>query len=221
MKICAIILSQNNANTIGDLIARCRNVLEPDVFVLDDDSSDDTLIVARNAGAAILYPEPQQNESPTMAGLRNAYELEYTHGIVIRASAPHVPEVIPSLVDAAWNFPSRIFLGVAKGQRRRFAATNFWANLAALTLFEDAASPIRLYPLEGILSLPCKESGPHFDTEALVRASWAGIETDHVEVTTFQAELPHRPGANIFGMKLFLQMLIRSPKIILKRLRTI
>lgn len=220
MKICAIIITHNNEDTIENLVIHCRNVMEPDVFVFDNQSDDDTIQVARETGAAILRSQVPDGHTPLpIKALQAAAELHYTHAIILRADEAntHIPMEIPRLVNAAWDAPDKILIGIPPN--RRSSLLTLMANLSGWRNFKDAWSAFRLYPIQETLNLGCKETGRHFEPEALVRASWAGIPTAHVDIVQANStsDLAHSP-ATAVSVKLMFGMLIRIPRLLWQRL---
>ncbi len=219
MQICAILITRNNESTIENLVLRCRHVIEPDVFVVDRDSVDDTVQRAIAAGAMHL-DAAQGRESVVMAALREVGALGYTHAVVLRASdaSHHAPEQISRFVNAAFDNPGGILIASGHGAATRRLA-NVIASISGWRRFEDAASTFRLYPVEETLGLGCRESDDHVDTEALVRASWAGIPTCHIPTAReWDRTAPAAGLSPGFGLRMLAGMLIRSPRLLWRRL---
>lgn len=229
MKICALIPVYNNADTIAQVIERCRTVIEPDILVVSDGSTDGSDILAREAGAWVEKIETNQGKGHAIRhGLRVAQKEGYTHAIVLDADGQHQPEEIPHLIDATWNFPERIWIGVRRmskkstpaSSRRGRAISNFWTTVDGWQRCRDAQSGFRVYPIEETLALGCREQGFTFEMEVLIRAAWAGLRFGHLEVNVVYPEgkrVSHfdKKKDNLrftwLSFRMFCQMLLKSP----------
>ena len=93
-----IIPAKNESATIGDVVARARELHEhAEVIVVDDGSSDDTGAVAGQAGALVLrHPVPLGNGAAVKAGARAA-----TGSILVfmDGDGQHRPDEIASLLQ--------------------------------------------------------------------------------------------------------------------------
>lgn len=191
MRICAIIPVYNNVQTVGDVVLRCRNILEPDVMVVADGSTDGSDEAARSAGARVIRIEENRGKGNAIrTGLMEAQERGYTNAVVVDADGQHLPEEIPRLMEAALQNREKIWVGVRRMSRDEVPASslrgrsisNFWATLNGWQKCEDTQSGFRVYPVEETLALGCTEDGFAFEMEVLVRAAWKGMGVGHVEV---------------------------------------
>lgn len=94
-----VIPALNEEETVGDVVRRAREVLDPDdeVIVVDDGSTDDTGRVAEEAGARVVRrPYPFGNGSAIKAGARAARGERI---IMLDADGQHDPALIPRLLE--------------------------------------------------------------------------------------------------------------------------
>ncbi len=191
MRICALIPVYNNEGTIGDVVQRCRTVIEPDILVVADGPTDGSEQLAIDAGAQVVsLPENQGKGRAIRCGLEEAHSRGYTHAIVLDADGQHLPEEIPKIYDGILNFPDHLWIGVRnmvpdatpKSSRRGRSISNFWTTLNGWQRCRDAQCGYRVYPIEETLALGCKEDGFTFEMEVLVRASWAGMRYRHMDI---------------------------------------
>ena len=237
MRVCALIPVYNNKDTIADVVKRCRSVLEPDVLVISDGSTDGSDALAYEAGGHLILNVKNEGKGAAIKrGLREASSLGYTHAIVLDADGQHLPEEIPQLLDAVWQQPDALWVCVRKmlpsaapvKSRRGRAISNFWTTLNGLQRCRDAQSGFRCYPIEPVLALVCHENGFAFEMEVLVKASWAGMRIRHIDVEVLYPKDeakrvshfdPYRDNvrASWLSFKLFFAMLIRAPLIVYNR----
>lgn len=237
MRVCALIPVYNNVKTIEDVVKRCRTVIEPDLFVISDGSTDGSDQVARAAGANVIaVPFNQGKGRAIVRGLMEVKKKHYTHAIVLDADGQHLPEEIPRLMDAVWNAPDHLWVCVRRmssaeapaASLRGRSISNFWTTLNGWQRCLDAQSGFRCYPVEKTLALGCREAGFAFEMEVLVRASWAGIRISHLDVDVLYPRYADRVThfnpvrdnfrASWLSFKMFWSMLARSPVIAYKRI---
>ena len=239
MKICALIPVYNNARTIGQIIERCRTVIEPDILVISDGSTDGSDDVARQAGAFVEKIQTNRGKGHAIRhGMRLALEEGYTHVVVLDADGQHQPEEIPNLIDASWNFPERIWIGVRRmdststpaSSRRGRAISNFWTTVDGWQRCRDAQCGFRIYPIEETLALRCREEGFAFEMEVLIRAYWAGLRFGHLDIDVIYPKEGHvthfdKRKDNLrftwLSFRMFCQMLLKSPILIYNSLRNL
>ena len=237
MKPVALIPVYDNAGTIGDVVERCRGVMEPDVMVVADGSRDGSDELAREAGAEVVRHEENQGKGRAIVtGLSAARDKGYTHAVVVDADGQHLPEEIPRLLDAAWEAPERIWIGVRQmdgngvppSSRRGRSISNFWATLNGWQRCRDTQCGFRVYPVEETLDLGCKETGFAFEMEVLVRAAWKGLKVGHVPVEVLYQEGDDRVthfdmkrdnlAFSWLSFKMFWGMLVRSPLLLWRKI---
>ncbi|MBW2278530.1 MAG: glycosyltransferase family 2 protein [Deltaproteobacteria bacterium] len=237
MKPVALIPVYDNAGTIADVVTRCRGVMEPDVMVVADGSRDGSDVLARDAGAKVVrLPENQGKGSAIVKGLAEARKRGYSHAVVVDADGQHLPEEIPRLLDAAWDEPERIWVGVRRmegesippSSLRGRSISNFWATLNGWQRCRDTQSGFRVYPVEETLELGCREHGFAFEMEVLVRAAWAGMRVGHVPVEVHYQEGDERVthfdmkrdnlAFSWLSFKMFWGMLARSPLLLWRKI---
>lgn len=236
IKPCAIIPVYNNAATIGEVVLRCRNFIEPDLLVVSDGSTDGSDDLARRAGAEVIsVPENLGKGRAILTGLKEAETRGYTHAVVIDADGQHLPEEIPRMIDAAWKSPDRIWVGARRmgkdstpgSSRIGRTISNFWATINSWQVCRDAQSGFRIYPVKETLSLNCREPGFTFEMEVLIRASWSGIKIGHMDIDVVyptEERVSHfdmrRDNARFtwISFKMFWGMVVRIPMILYRKI---
>jgi len=234
MKVCVVIPVYNNAGTVGDVVLRCRQVIEPDIVVVSDGSTDGSDDAAEQAGAMVFsLAENKGKGRAILYGLEQAGKLGYTHAIVLDADGQHLPEEIPRFESAILDFPSRIWCGV-RGMnedftpiwsRRGRSISNFWATLLGWQRCRDAQCGFRGYPIEETLALNCRENGFTFEMEVLIRASWAGLRIGHKDIDVYypKERVTHfdmrRDNLRFswLSFRMFWQMVLRIPVLLYRK----
>jgi len=126
MEISIIVPAFNEAEVIGQLVARIRR-LYPDstdveVIVVDDGSTDDTGSIAQAAGAWIIrHPYNMGNGAAVKTGIRNACGQLL---VMLDGDGQHAPEDIPKLLSQLGPYDMVV------GARTRESETGFHRDLA-------------------------------------------------------------------------------------------
>ena len=220
MNVCAIIFTKDSADKIENIVLRARAMLEPDIYIMDMGSDDFTPQLAGAAGARLL--SQTRYEGPIVfQALRQADELGYTHAVLLNANnETHRPELIPMFVNAFWKAPHTIFVATGK-QKPRASVSNALLTASAMCTIRDAWNGFRGYPIAEVLQLGDMADDAHVDAEVLVRASWAGLSTRHLEVDTscpIESEIGNSSHAIWFSLKLLGRGMIKLPALLRRRL---
>lgn len=108
-KVSVVIPAYNEAKSIGDVIARCKQFCD-EVIVVDDGSTDDTAKIAESLGALVIRHERNFGiPKATQNGFKAA------HGDIIvtmDADGQHDPSDIPKLTKPLTDGRAEVALGV-------------------------------------------------------------------------------------------------------------
>lgn len=102
--ICVTIPAYNEEETVGDVIQDCQDALDAagydhTVLVVDDGSTDDTVVVAEAAGAQVVSHHTNRGLGRTFAtAMRHALETEADIIVNIDADGQYVPGEMPDLI---------------------------------------------------------------------------------------------------------------------------
>ena len=154
----AVMPARNEAATVAEVVAGVRAALGCDVLLVDDASSDDTVALARAAGATVLrLPIGLGAWGATQTGLRHAHRHGYAGVISLDADGQHRPDSLPCLFEAQARSGANVVIGTCVG-RLSAAKRIAWRYLRLLTGLDlhDLTSGLRLYDAEAVRIL----SGP-------------------------------------------------------------
>jgi glycosyltransferase involved in cell wall biosynthesis len=189
----AVIPAYQEAATIADVVARLRAAAPAlPILVVDDGSTDDTVALAADAGAAVMRGGANEGKGAALRrGMRRALAMGAAQVVTLDGDGQHRPEDLPRLLALA--APDRIVIGSRRGaagqpaaRRRANRVADFWISWAARHPVSDSQSGFRLYPAAALADLTRYEGrarGFSFESEILIDAARAGI-------TTVSAEIP-------------------------------
>jgi len=102
-RIAAVIAAYNEQQHIAEVIIKTKKYVEH-VIVVDDGSTDDTSIVAKEAGALVLTHSINLGKgSAVKTGCDFAEKKEFEKIILIDADGQHNPDEIPQFIQALQN----------------------------------------------------------------------------------------------------------------------
>ncbi|MDR1489634.1 MAG: DUF2062 domain-containing protein [Desulfovibrio sp.] len=196
----------NHGATLADVV-RAALSLHPHVLVVDDASTDlryendqarpdGSLVPAAShplCGLAVSCLRHQRNlgkGAAILTGAAASAKKGMTHIITIDADAQHDPADLPRFLAAATADPLTIYVGdrdfntpnVPFSSRFGRSFSNFWYAVQTGRLTKDVQSGFRLYPLAVLDKIRCLERRYGFETEVLVRASWAGFAIKNLPI---------------------------------------
>lgn len=154
-----VIPAQNEAATIGALIAQLQALYSFDIVVIDDGSSDDTAIVAKSSGAVVLnHVRALGAWKATQTGIRYALAKSYQGVITMDADGQHLPIEINQLLECAKSGVD-VVVGscVSRGDVLRHTAWRFFRAVSGINV-KDITSGFRLYNFAALRVLSTKEA---------------------------------------------------------------
>ncbi len=111
-KTCAAVIPCfNEGATIAPLVAAVRRYL-PSVMVVDDGSTDDTPVLARDAGATVVGHRQNRGKGVALRiGLSEARKLGFERVATLDGDGQHAPEDLPVFLDCAEQTGARLVIG--------------------------------------------------------------------------------------------------------------
>ncbi|MHC4958141.1 MAG: DUF2062 domain-containing protein [Planctomycetota bacterium] len=185
MRPCIVVFARNDSGTVTDVAGAASGYAT--VFVVDDGSSDSTpLALAKLERVTVVHhPERRGKGAALQSAFGAARERGYTHAITLDGDGRHPPQVLESLL-------ARPDDALVVGEEPTGRA-GFWTWVE--TGLRVAPGGPRRYPLAAIEPLRLVTNGREFETEALVKATWADVPVRCIEV----AETGRAPRARSFA----------------------
>jgi len=203
--IVILIPAHNEAASIGKVLRDIRRQVDHPVVVIDDASEDDTIAVARDAGAQVLPLAAHLGAWGAMqTGIRHALRQGYDYAVTMDADGQHQARYLSRLIEPVVLETADVTIGAypSRGSQPRKLAWSVLRRLSGLKM-EDITSGFRGYNrramallaqrgatlLEyqdiGVLALLCRHNlrllevpvnmGPRHDGHSRVYRSWAMV----------------------------------------------
>lgn len=192
MTFCAVIPTYNNARTVADIVNRTLAVC-PQVIVVNDGSTDDTLAVLeplKENIQLITYPRNRGKGHALRLGLEAARKAGYDYAVTLDSDGQHRPEDIPALVAAAVDDDTLVVGsrniqadGMPAGNTFANRFSNFWFRLQTGIKLPDTQTGFRLYPLNLLPCLALLTARYESELELLVFSAWRGVRLVPVSVS--------------------------------------
>lgn len=198
----------NHSHTLRQVVAEVQRI-HPHILVVDDGSTDMPPLPDSGVQATTItnpdhplcdlhvhYIRHDTNRGKGAAiitAARKAESLRFSHIITIDADGQHSPEDIPVFLATCQAHPMAIVVGTRNFATKnvpgssRFGRmfSNFWFKVQTGHIIGDSQSGFRAYPIAVLGAVSCSETHYSFETEILVRASWAGFAVHDVPITVY------------------------------------
>ena len=216
MKIGIVIPVYNHSKTLRDVVIRALEVHDA-VMVVGDGSTDggiDTL-----AGLDVHIVQHERNSGKGAAILTAAKacrQLGMTHIATIDADGQHDPVEIRSFIPKVHSEPFSVIVGKRNFKTHNVPGltkfgrhfSNFWFRLQTGQALGDTQSGFRVYPLVVLENLRLREKRFAFEIEILVKAAWAGVKLQEVNINVFYPTADKRISHfRVFGDNLQISLL--------------
>lgn len=188
---CVVIIpAHNEAEDIAFVIGEINQHSNFPVVVVDDASSDDTIQVARQAGAVVIPLAVQLGAwGATQTGLRYALKNNYHYAITMDADGQHLAESLPALLQPIIDKQADVTIGACtrRGSVLRKIAWTLMKRVSGIRL-EDLTSGFRVYDRRAIRRLAAWQATllEYQDVGVLAMLQSAGITIKDVEVEMLQ-----------------------------------
>ena len=155
-----LIPAHNEAATVGDIVAQIRKLWSYPVAVVDDCSTDNTIQIARAAGASVLPLTIQLGAwGAIQTGLRYALRQGFRTAVTLDADGQHEPQDIGTLLHPLVADEADVAIGAfpERASRARRLAWSYFRFLTGLEL-EDITSGFRAYNHAAMTVLASREA---------------------------------------------------------------
>ena len=194
--ILAVIPARNEAPTVADIVGRSLATGLCDVLVVDDASTDETALLARQAGATVItVPFSLGAWGATQTGMRYAQRNRYHTVVTLDADGQHHPEEIAQLLATLRRSGANVVIGTyaQRMSAARKLAGRYFRLLTRLNIL-DFTSGLRAYDRRAVRALASREASllDYQDMGVLMLLSKKGLLLE--EQPTFMS--PRRAGAS-------------------------
>lgn len=195
LNIVIVVPTYNNAKTIGGVLADIKQYANH-IIVVNDGSTDDTAqILSEIEGIEIITHQRNSGKGTALKnGLCKAKDDGYRYAITIDSDGQHFASDIPTFVKEIEATPDTLLVGGRNIQadnmpgKNTFANkfSNFWFKLETGVKLPDTQSGYRLYPLQLMNVQKWYYTAKYeFELEALVFASWGGVEVRNIPINVY------------------------------------
>ncbi|MGA2774805.1 MAG: glycosyltransferase family 2 protein [Candidatus Omnitrophota bacterium] len=195
MKACVVIPAYNEEKTISALIDKIRKQ-GLDVVIIDDGSTDNTAKIAQDKGAVLIHNEKNQGKGAALIkGFNYVLDKGFDAVICMDGDGQHLPEDIPSFIQAAENSSSGLFVGNRMTNLKgmpfvRMLTNRFMSWLISLVAKQkiyDTQCGFRLIKSDVLKKVSLKASKFEIESELLIQASRFGFKIESLPIKTVYA----------------------------------
>lgn len=184
MKVAVIIPCVNEADYITDVVTRSKKYVDS-VVVVDNGSYDDTVLVARKAGAKVVYSHRKGMGAAIKKGLS---EVEADIYVTMDGDGQHNPDEIPQLIQPILDGKADFAVGVREDNdtmpEYRKLVNNLFSriyNSGSKIKLDDVQCGFRAFN-QNIKDIPVVSSGFSCVIELLVKSRKYGYRILPVSV---------------------------------------
>ncbi len=194
MQVDVIIPAFNEQNSIGSVITAIPKDLVRDIVVVDNNSSDETSINAKNAGATVLSETSQGYGYACLKGISHAKQKEQQPDVVVFMDADYsdFPEEITLLLNKIWNGADMVIGNRVKKKREKGSMTipQAFGNWLACWLMRilygyryHDLGPFRAIKFEKLLAMDMQDQTYGWTVEMQLKALKNKLKIEQVDVS--------------------------------------
>ena len=193
LKCCVLVPTYNNAKTLKRVLDGILEITE-DLIIVNDGSTDSTseILSAYPLVEQIHVAKNTGKGNALRLGFKKALSMGFEFAITIDSDGQHFPKEIPKFIETLYATPSKKLLLIGARNMENHTVpkkssfgnkfSNFWMWVMTGLKLTDTQSGFRLYPIKAMETIALRTSKFEFEVEAIVKASWNGIEISHVPI---------------------------------------
>ncbi len=191
INVAAVMPALNESRSIGSVVASVSNYALP--IVVDDGSTDSTVVVARYHGAHVVsHNENKGYEAALVTGFKVATELGMSYVITLDADGQHDPEIIKRFVDELLSGAD-----IVVGQRHRLQRIGEYLFSIIGSLIWGIKDPLcgmKAYKIECVQPIESFNNYDSVGSKFAIVAARNGKKITNLKLTT-----KPRDGSSRFG----------------------
>jgi len=190
-RIIAAIPCFNEERFIGSVVLKAKSYVDQ-VIVIDDGSTDNTAVVAEQAGATVIKHDSNQGKGAAVStAFKQAREMGCSALVLLDGDGQHEPANIPSLLQPVLESKADIVVGSrflqSKGYIPRYRIwgqriLTLLTNLGSRVRLTDSQSGFRAFSPKAIEALSFAEKGLSVESEMQFLATEANLQVAEVPV---------------------------------------
>ncbi len=215
-KTAVAIPAHNSADTIGMVISQVVAYVKPEsVFVVDDGSTDNTELFARDKGVWVLRHNTRRGKGSALRdAVRKIIEQDYEWIITLDSDLQHDPAEIPNFQSAAEHF--EVVLGKRAISPNGMPFHRFLSNLITTKLIslrtgvnvEDSQCGYRLFHADVLRRVDSRCRGYDYESDILIKAALAGYSIGFVPIKTIYND--SKSSISVIDILRFMKVYLKS-----------
>ncbi len=222
MNVCILIPVYNEFKEIGRLVESLKKKGFP-VAVIDDGSTDDSGVIAKQKGAVVIRHEKNQGKGRSLQdGFDYVLKENYACVVTIDGDGQHDISDIDQFITKANEYPASVITGTRMNNPKEMPFIRFLTNRVMSWIISslcqqtipDTQCGFRLISCEVLRELKLTSGDFEIETEVLMKASKKGFKIYSVPIKTiYRGEASKiNPLIDTFRFLVYIMKEIWSPK---------
>ncbi len=194
IQCCIIIPTYNNEKTLNRVIDSVLKFSDgQDVIVINDGSTDDTLLTLARYGLKLRVMSNTENRGKGYSlrkAFKEAQRLGYENAITLDSDGQHLPEDIPLFIETAYHNPGALLMGSRNMEQEGVPGkssfgnkfSNFWFKFETGISLPDTQTGFRLYPLGPLKNIRLFTTKFETEIEVIVKLAWNNVPIIPVDI---------------------------------------